>query len=91
MNRNHTAQIENHPTITISVDERDGQVCATARLWRGDEESVGTGQSRLSLVGHTRLGRELAIARALADLSRRMMAATATDIESLTAAAPTAS
>jgi hypothetical protein len=49
---------------------------------------VGVGLSRLSPAEHgvAGIGRELAAARALSDLARRMMAATAHDMEGLTAA-----
>jgi hypothetical protein len=67
---------------TRRSDPSDGAVAARR------EESVGVGLSRLSPAEHgvAGIGRELAAARALSDLARRMMAATAHDMEGLTAA-----
>ena len=70
-------------TVTVSVDERDGQTRAKARLrWR-DNEAVGVGLARLSPAERyvTGIGDELAVARALSDLARRMMAGTVQHIE----------
>jgi Domain of unknown function (DUF1876) len=88
MNHNQRDIVEKDWTVTISVNERDGQTQATARLRLGERESVGVGLSRLSPAEHgvAGIGRELAAARALSDLARRMMAATAHDMEGLTAA-----
>ncbi len=70
-------------TVTISVDETGGQTRAKAKLrWR-DQEAVGVGLSRLA--PHDRykaqIGDELAVARALSDLARRMMAGAVQHIE----------
>ena len=88
MNHNQPDIVEKDWTVTISVNERDGQTQATARLRLGERESVGVGLSRLSPAEHgvAGIGRELAMARALSDLARRMMAATTHDMEALTAA-----
>ena len=59
---------------------------AKARLrWR-DQESVGVGLSRLDPADRdvAEIGDELAVARALSDLARRLMAVTAQDIEAVT-------
>ena len=61
-------------TVSVSIDERDGQTRAKARLrWR-DNEAVGVGLARLSPAERyvTGIGDELAVARALSDLARRM-------------------
>ncbi|MGZ6777658.1 MAG: dsRBD fold-containing protein [Mycobacterium sp.] len=70
---------------TISIDEHDGQTRAKARLrWR-DQEAVGVGLARLAPTDryHAHIGDELAVARALADLARRMMAGTVQHIDGL--------
>jgi hypothetical protein len=61
-------------TVEISLRERDGRACATARLRSGDHESVGVGLSRLRTAerGYTGAGWELAVADALTDLARRV-------------------
>ena len=53
--------------------------------WR-DQESVGVGLARLNPADRNvaDIGDELAVARALADLARRLMAVTAHDIEAVT-------
>ncbi len=72
--------------VTISVDEFEGRTRATARLRWPDGESVGVGLTRINPVDRSvaAIGDELAVARALSDLSRRMMAVTARDIEAVT-------
>jgi uncharacterized protein DUF1876 len=70
-------------TVSVSIDERDGQTRAKARLrWR-DNEAVGVGLARLSPAERyvAGIGDELAVARALSDLARRMMAGTVQHIE----------
>jgi hypothetical protein len=91
MNHNQPDLVEKDWTVTVSVNDRDGQTQATARLRLGERESVGVGLSRLSPDEHSvaGIGRDLAVARALSDLSRRMMAATAHDVETITAAPAT--
>ena len=69
--------------MDISIDEHEGQTRAKARLrWR-DQEAVGVGLARLNPADRNvaDIGDELAVARALSDLARRMMAVTAHDIE----------
>ena len=80
--------IENSWPITVSVKERGGSAQATARLTIGDKEAVGVGLSRLGPDEHgvEGIGRELAVARALSDLARRLMTASAHDIEAVIAA-----
>ena len=71
-------QSEEDWTVTISVHERDGRTRATARLKFGDHESVGVGLSRLSPAerGSAGTGSEQAVAQAVSDLARRLMALT---------------
>lgn len=73
-------------TVGISIDEHEGHTRARARLrWR-DQESVGVGLARLNPADRNidDIGDELAVARALADLAKRMMAVTEHDIEAAT-------
>ena len=73
-------------TVDISIDEHEGHTRANASLrWRG-QESVGVGLARLNPADRNvdDIGDELAVARALADLARRLMAVTAHDIEAVT-------
>lgn len=71
--------------VTVSVDEYGGQTRAKARLrWR-DQEAVGVGLARMAPHARysARVGDELAVARALSDLSRRMMAGAVQRIEAI--------
>lgn len=88
MNHTQPEAIENVWPVTVSVKERDGSTRATARLTFGDKEAVGVGLSRLGPDerGVAGIGRELAIARALSDLARRLLTASAHDIEAVIAA-----
>jgi Rv2632c-like len=73
-------------TVGISIDEHEGHTRAKARLrWR-DQQSVGIGMAKLNPADRdvADIGDELAVARALADLARRLMALTAHDIEAVT-------
>jgi hypothetical protein len=73
-------------TVDIVIDEHEDRTRAKARLrWR-DQESVGVGLARLNPADRNvnDIGDELAVARALADLARRLMAVTAHDIEDVT-------
>jgi hypothetical protein len=70
----------------IDIDEDDGHTRAEARLrWR-DQTAVGVGMATLNPDDRnvTDIGDELAVARALADLARRLMAVTIHDIEAVT-------
>ena len=73
-------------TVAVDIDEHHGQTRAKARLHWRDQAAVGVGVSRLNpLDGNIAdIGDELAVARALSDLARRLMAATARDIEAVT-------
>jgi len=72
--------------VDVSIDEHEGRTTARAQLrWR-DQESVGVGISRLDPRDRNvaEIGDELAVARALSDLARRMMTVAAHDIEAVT-------
>lgn len=73
-------------TVAVDIDERDGQTRAKARLHWRDQAAVGVGVSRLNPLDRNiaDIGDELAVARALSDLARRLMAATVRDIEAVT-------
>ena len=74
-------------TVTIDIDEHDGRTRARARLHTRDTDGlVGVGIARLNPadVDVAEIGDELAVARALADLAHRLLAAAADDIEGMT-------
>jgi hypothetical protein len=71
-------------TVTIDIDEHDGHTRAVARLRTRDTESlVGVGLARLNPADRDvpEIGDEIAVARALADLSRRLLGVAAEDVE----------
>ena len=78
MSKGKPGHVHKHWTVEISIDEHEGHTRANARLrWR-DQESVGVGLARLNPADRNvdDIGDELAVARALADLARRLMAVT---------------
>ena len=86
MTSEHPEHVLKHWIVDISIDEHDGHTRAKARLrWR-DQESVGVGLARRNPADPevSDIGEELAVARALSDLTRRLMAVTAHDIEAVT-------
>jgi hypothetical protein len=68
--------------VVISIDEHDGRTRAVARLHTRDGERVGVGIAHLDPADRDvpEIGDELAVARALADLSNHLFACTAADI-----------
>jgi hypothetical protein len=75
--------IEKHWTIDITIDEQDGHTRATARLHTPESDRlVGTGLARLNPTDDDvpEIGDELAVARALADLSDRLLGDATADI-----------
>jgi hypothetical protein len=73
--------------VEIYIGERDHQTHAEARLVPDQEVTLtGMGQARLSPSDRDipEIGDELAVARALADLAHRLLAAAADDIEGMT-------
>jgi hypothetical protein len=86
MSKDSSGHVRKDWTVEISIDEHEGRTRAKARLrWR-DQESVGVGLARLNPADHNvdDIGDELAVARALSDLSNRLTAITAHDIEAVT-------
>jgi uncharacterized protein DUF1876 len=73
-------------SIAIEIDEHDGRTRAVARLDAGATELTGVGLARCNPEDQDvpRIGDELAVARALSELSHRLIDATAADIEQIT-------
>ncbi|OAN39890.1 DUF1876 domain-containing protein [Mycolicibacterium iranicum] len=72
--------------VGVCVDEHDDHTHATAWLVWDDRDVTGVGLARRNPEDQDvpAIGDELAVARALSDLSRRLLALTAQDIESVT-------
>ncbi len=73
-------------TVEVSIDEHSGLTREKARLrWR-EKELVGVGMARLDPTDRNiaEIGDELAVARALSDLGKRMLTVTTEDIEAVT-------
>lgn len=73
-------------TVGVCVDEHDDDTRATAWLVWDERDVTGVGQAKRNPADRDvpSIGDELAVARALSDLSRRLLALTAADIESVT-------
>lgn len=86
MNGESVDQDRDDWTVTVSIYEHEGHPRAQARWrWRG-REAVGVGVAKLNAADRNvaEIGDELAVARALSDLTRRLMAITTRDIETVT-------
>jgi hypothetical protein len=73
--------------VEIDIDEHDGSTRAEARLRTLETERLrGVGRARLNPSDSDvpEIGDELAVARALADLSHQLLDAASGDIEALT-------
>ncbi|MET0764215.1 MAG: DUF1876 domain-containing protein [Blastococcus sp.] len=71
-------------TIRIDIGEHDGRTRAVARLHTRDTEGmVGVGFARLNPADRDvpEIGDEIAVSRALSDLSHRLIDAAADDLE----------
>ncbi|SFL43357.1 DUF1876 domain-containing protein [Geodermatophilus ruber] len=71
-------------TVTIEISEHDGHTRAVAKLHTGkNDEIAGLGFARLNPVDKDvpDIGDEIAAARALSDLSRRLLGTATDDIE----------
>ncbi len=71
-------------TVTIDIDEHDGHTRAVARLLTRDTERLtGVGLARLDPADRDvpEIGDEIAVARALSDLSHRLLQAATEDVE----------
>jgi hypothetical protein len=76
-----------HWNVVIEIDEHDGRTRAVARLQADDmDQIVGVGTARLNPEDRDvpQIGDELATARALSELSHRLLHAAAEDIEGIT-------
>lgn len=74
-------------TVTIDIDEHDGRTRAVARLQTRDSDTLaGFGLARRNPADPDvpEIGDELAAARALSDLSHRLLDTAASDLESVT-------
>ncbi len=74
-------------TVTIDIDEHDGHTRAVARLQDRDTERLtGVGLARLDPADRDvpEIGDEIAVARALSDLSHRLLQAATEDVEQST-------
>jgi hypothetical protein len=70
-------------TVTITIDEHDGHTRALARLRTRDSDRLtAIGLARLNPADHEvpEIGDELAVGRALADLSSRLLTTAAADV-----------
>jgi hypothetical protein len=72
--------------VAIEIDEQHGRTRAVARLDAGATDLTGVGLARCSPEDRDvpRIGDELAVARALSELSHQLVDATAADIERVT-------
>lgn len=72
--------------ITVSIDEDETHTDARATVAVGVEKFVGTGRARRNPVDPnvSKIGEELAAARALADLSHQLIEAAAAGISAFT-------
>jgi Domain of unknown function (DUF1876) len=86
MNSDRPSDVSKQWTVSVSIDIHEGRTRAKARLGWRDQTSVGIGVAKLDPNDRNvaDIGDELAAARALADLARRMMATTIHDIEAVT-------
>jgi len=73
--------------VSLSVTETDGQTCAEARLViPGNDQLAGHGQARRNPADRevSRIGAQIAAARALSDLAGQLLHAAAAAIEDST-------
>lgn len=73
-------------TVEVAIDEHMGLTRAKARLCWREKEEIGVGMARLNPADRdvADIGDELAVARALTDLGKRLMSVSAADIEAVT-------
>lgn len=73
-------------TVGVAVDEHEDQTRATAWLVWDERDVTGVGLARRNPKDEDVpvIGDELAVARALSDLARQLLAVTAEDIEGVT-------
>ena len=74
-------------SVKLSVSELDGETHAEARLISEDNDHLsGRGTARRNPADQnvTKIGEQIAVARALSDLAHGLLHAAATDIEAIT-------
>jgi hypothetical protein len=74
-------------SVMLSVSERDGETEAKAHLVMGggaDLTGHGTARRNPADQNVTRIGEELAVARALSDLAHRLLHVATADVEAVT-------
>lgn len=73
-------------SVRLSVSERDGGTEAEARLLTSGPDLTGHGSARRNPADQnvTKIGEELAVARALSDLAHRLLHVAAADVEAVT-------
>lgn len=73
-------------TVSLSVGQSGGETTAEARLVVDGDRLAGHGKARLNPADQAveKIGVEIAVARALSDLSHRLLHAAATDVEGMT-------
>jgi len=85
--KEHVMNMDGDWSVSLSVAETDGQTRAEARLViSGGDQLVGHGQARRNPADRevTRIGAQIAAARALSDLAGQLLHAAATAIEDVT-------
>jgi hypothetical protein len=72
--------------VDVAIDEHEERTRAKARLSWAGADLVGIGLARLDPLDEpvTKIGDELAVARALSDLANQLLALTSTDIQANT-------
>jgi hypothetical protein len=73
-------------TVRIEIGEHGGRTRAVARLHSGDtDQTVGVGFARLNPIDRDvpEIGDEIAVARALSDLSHRLLHVASEDVEQI--------
>jgi Rv2632c-like len=73
-------------SVKLTVGELDGETHAEARLIMDDDHLFGRGTARRNPADQnvTKIGEELAVARALSDLAHQLLHNAATNIENVT-------
>ncbi|MDH6194005.1 hypothetical protein M2272_000626 [Mycobacterium frederiksbergense] len=91
MTADHSDHIDKQWTVDVSIDECQGLTRAQARLLWREKEEIGVGMARLNPTDRNvaEIGDELAVARALSDLAKRILRVSVDDIEAVTHAPAT--
>jgi len=73
-------------SVRVSVSEAAGETDAEARLDMDDEHLAGRGKARLNPTDRdvSKIGAEIAVARALSDLAHKLLNTATADIEGVT-------